>query len=1197
VPQEKHVWSRFNAKFDASTTCGGDLEGALAGPQVAGIRGVSVASAAPLAAQVLRFDGTEWAPASLGIADVGGLSSGYVDQQGNQTLGGTKTFTSAPVFGAPLAVASGGTGATSAGANEVFAGPASGIGAPGFRALVAGDVPAHDASRISTGTLAVDRGGTGASSPFAEGSLVFAGATGSYSHNALLRWDDGTGRLGIGTSAPAQAFDVRGDAGVTGTLRVDGAVRAQQLCDVSGANCRDLTSGWKDHPTIAPLEDAPTIQVDASLGTIFEVTLGDDRTLANPTGAVKGESYTFWIRQDSAGGRKLAWGSQYLFSANSIPATAPNAVSAATFVFDGANLLNTGGYNLSGIVPFNFNNATGVGVSAVIVSNAITLSGISGAVLASITGPGSPTLSVNNGAWVTTASVAAGDTLKVRAASSANVVTTTSELIVVGGYTTSWSITTTTNPSAFSFTNVLGSAWNTVVESGAATPTGYTGALPVSVTGEGSPEISIDGGAWVATGTTAGIAPGQTLALRLTSAGAAATTRSCTLTMGSFSTSWSVATTPSPGSFSFANQTGIAWNTTTTAPALTPTGHTGPLVTSVAGEGSPQISVDGGAWGDSGIITPGQTLAVRLTSANAPNATRAATVTVGSYQTTWSVTTTPNPNAFSFTDISTGVAWNTLTTAAPVTPAGFNGPLVVKVSGQGSPQVSIAGGTWSNQDGVITPGQTLAVRLTSAGASATAYSATVTVGSYQTTWTVTTTPNPTAFGFTNASGVSWNALTTPTAQTPAGYNGPLQVKVEGSAGSPEISVAGGTWTAAGTWLTINTGQTLGVRMTSAGASNSTRSATITMGSYTTTWTVTTTADPSFTFANQTGVAINTVITSATATPTGLTGTVPISVSGQGSPEIAVNGSWMTSGTLSQSQTLAVRLTSAGTASALRQATIVAGGFTFVWSVTTTSCIPGSQTFSSSSSFTVPTGCSSLTVRLWGAGGGAGGTGSSGVTSGYGGGGGFVQATFAATAGESLSVEVGTGGGGGGNVGGGSGGSSGGGSGGGGDSSGANGGGGGGGGGPSRILRSSTVLLVAAGGGGGGGSGYYSSSTAVPGEAATAGGSGNASGGSVTCSSGRCAAGGSGSNGGGGGGGGGSGSNYNTESSSVGGRGGKGGTSAVNSGSGTTTAGSGTTPGGTGDPGYVSGVGVGAPSYTGTSTASGGNAGRVVVAWP
>ena len=55
-----------------------------------------------------------------------------------------------------------------------------------------------------SGTLPVANGGTGTSTAFTTGSIVFAGASGVYSQdNANLFWDDTNNRLGIGTNAPA----------------------------------------------------------------------------------------------------------------------------------------------------------------------------------------------------------------------------------------------------------------------------------------------------------------------------------------------------------------------------------------------------------------------------------------------------------------------------------------------------------------------------------------------------------------------------------------------------------------------------------------------------------------------------------------------------------------------------------------------------------------------------------------------------------------------------------------------------------------------------------------------------------------------------------------------------------------------------------------------------------------------------------
>lgn len=112
------------------------------------------------------------------------------------------------------------------------------------------------------------------------------------------------------------------------------------------------------------------------------------------------------------------------------------------------------------------------------------------------------------------------------------------------------------------------------------------------------------------------------------------------------------------------------------------------------------------------------------------------------------------------------------------------------------------------------------------------------------------------------------------------------------------------------------------------------------------------------------------------------------------------------------------------------------------------------TATTGTSFVVPNGVETITVKAWGAGGGSGGGSTSGPgTTGAGGGGGFAQADISVTPGETLTIMVG-GGGGAGLY-----------------SCGVRNepydGGGGGGGGYSAVKRSSTFLVIAGGGGGGG----------------------------------------------------------------------------------------------------------------------------------
>ena len=59
--------------------------------------------------------------------------------------------------------------------------------------------------------LSVANGGTGTSTAFTTGSIVFAGASGVYSQdNANLFWDDTNNRLGIGTSSPSAPLEIYG---------------------------------------------------------------------------------------------------------------------------------------------------------------------------------------------------------------------------------------------------------------------------------------------------------------------------------------------------------------------------------------------------------------------------------------------------------------------------------------------------------------------------------------------------------------------------------------------------------------------------------------------------------------------------------------------------------------------------------------------------------------------------------------------------------------------------------------------------------------------------------------------------------------------------------------------------------------------------------------------------------------------------
>lgn len=67
-----------------------------------------------------------------------------------------------------------------------------------------------------------------------------------------------------------------------------------------------------DAAALVPLTDGATIAIDQAQGFNFSLTLGGSRTLQNITNAKPGTSGAIIVRQDSTGGRTLAFGNQYI---------------------------------------------------------------------------------------------------------------------------------------------------------------------------------------------------------------------------------------------------------------------------------------------------------------------------------------------------------------------------------------------------------------------------------------------------------------------------------------------------------------------------------------------------------------------------------------------------------------------------------------------------------------------------------------------------------------------------------------------------------------------------------------------------------------------------------------------------------------------------------------------------------------------
>jgi hypothetical protein len=86
------------------------------------------------------------------------------------------------------------------------------------------------------------------------------------------------------------------------------------------------------------LTDAATITVDATLGYVFDVTLGGNRTLGNPTGGTDGQVIVFRIRQDAVGARTLTLDTKFVLGGIVITmSTLANLVDYITARYDIVN--------------------------------------------------------------------------------------------------------------------------------------------------------------------------------------------------------------------------------------------------------------------------------------------------------------------------------------------------------------------------------------------------------------------------------------------------------------------------------------------------------------------------------------------------------------------------------------------------------------------------------------------------------------------------------------------------------------------------------------------------------------------------------------------------------------------------------------------------------------------------------------------
>ena len=164
------------------------------------------------------------------------------------------------------------------------------------------------------------------------------------------------GNVGVGTTNPSQTLTVAGTIQSTsgGVMFPDGSVQV---------------SASPTNLGVTTLTDAATITVNGATGSVFKVTLGGNRGLANPTNLAAGINYSFIFIQDATGGRALTFESSYIFPTSvGTPtlSTGAGMVDTAQFLSDGTYLYYLSGFaNASTpcLAPTNVTVATTVGSS------------------------------------------------------------------------------------------------------------------------------------------------------------------------------------------------------------------------------------------------------------------------------------------------------------------------------------------------------------------------------------------------------------------------------------------------------------------------------------------------------------------------------------------------------------------------------------------------------------------------------------------------------------------------------------------------------------------------------------------------------------------------------------------------------------------------------------------------------------------
>lgn len=145
-----------------------------------------------------------------------------------------------------------------------------------------------------------------------------------------------TGGSITGITDLAVADGGTGASTLTGIIKGSGTsalTTATAGTDYAGIDtAQTFTKGQRGE--ITTLTDGATVTPDFADSNNFTLTLGGNRTLANPSNLVAGQSGSIFLVQDGTGSRTLAYGSYYDFAGGTAPtlSTSANSVDRIDYI-------------------------------------------------------------------------------------------------------------------------------------------------------------------------------------------------------------------------------------------------------------------------------------------------------------------------------------------------------------------------------------------------------------------------------------------------------------------------------------------------------------------------------------------------------------------------------------------------------------------------------------------------------------------------------------------------------------------------------------------------------------------------------------------------------------------------------------------------------------------------------------------------